>query len=115
MAEITTVSNEKWTSGQAYGIAIVCLLLGLAEQCDARAALRRPERERESLCVFGSVSIAAKILLPAAGARGYGLAFLCSVLAGPLVGSKMPLHKGSNPEVGGLRALLLLHRHQPVL
>lgn len=30
MAEITTVSNEKWTSGQAYGIAIVCLLLGLA-------------------------------------------------------------------------------------
>lgn len=30
MTEITTVSNEKWTSGQAYGIAIVCLLLGLA-------------------------------------------------------------------------------------
>jgi tetratricopeptide (TPR) repeat protein len=30
LAEITTVSNEKWTSGQAYGIAIVCLLLGLA-------------------------------------------------------------------------------------
>ena len=30
MAEITTVSNEKWTSGQVYGIAIVCLLLGLA-------------------------------------------------------------------------------------
>ena len=30
MAEITTVSNEKWTSAQAYGIAIVCLLLGLA-------------------------------------------------------------------------------------
>jgi tetratricopeptide (TPR) repeat protein len=30
VAEITTVSNEKWTSGQAYGMAIVCLLLGLA-------------------------------------------------------------------------------------
>lgn len=30
MAEIKTVSNEKWTSGQAYGLAIVCLLLGLA-------------------------------------------------------------------------------------
>jgi tetratricopeptide (TPR) repeat protein len=30
LAEITTVSNEKWTSGQTYGIAIVCLLLGLA-------------------------------------------------------------------------------------
>ena len=30
MAEITTVSNEKWTSGQAYGLALVCLLLGLA-------------------------------------------------------------------------------------
>ena len=28
----------------------------------------------------------AKTLLPAAGARGYGLAFLCSILAGPLVG-----------------------------
>lgn len=43
----------------------------------------------------------AKILLPAAGARGYGLAFLSSVLAGPLVGSKMPLHKGNNPEAAG--------------
>ena len=30
MAEITIVSNEKWTSAQAYSIAIVCLLLGLA-------------------------------------------------------------------------------------
>jgi cytochrome c-type biogenesis protein CcmH/NrfG len=30
LADITTVSNEKWTSAQAYGIAIVCLLLGLA-------------------------------------------------------------------------------------
>lgn len=36
---------------------------------------------------------AAKTMLPAAGARGYGLAFLSSVLAGPLVGGKMPLHK----------------------
>jgi len=35
----------------------------------------------------------AKTLLPAAGARGFGLAFLCSVLAGPLVGSRMPIHK----------------------
>lgn len=44
---------------------------------------------------------AAKTLLPAAGARGYGLAFLCSILAGPLVGGKMPLHKTRNPEVEG--------------
>ena len=36
---------------------------------------------------------AAKTLLPFAGARGYGLAFLSSVLAGPLVGARMPLHK----------------------
>lgn len=42
---------------------------------------------------------AAKTLLPAAGARGFGLAFLCSVLAGPLVGRKMPLHKTRNPLV----------------
>jgi len=43
----------------------------------------------------------AKTLLPAAGARGYGLAFLSSILAGPLVGSKMPLHKGNDPESAG--------------
>lgn len=43
----------------------------------------------------------AKTLLPAAGARGYGLAFLCSVLAGPLVGGKMPLHKKRSPESEG--------------
>jgi ureidoglycolate dehydrogenase (NAD+) len=43
----------------------------------------------------------AKTLLPAAGARGYGLAFLCSVLAGPLVGGKMPLHKTGNTEADG--------------
>lgn len=36
---------------------------------------------------------AAKTLLPASGARGYGLAFLSSVLAGPLVGARMPIHK----------------------
>lgn len=43
----------------------------------------------------------AKTLLPAAGARGYGLAFLCSILAGPLVAGKMPLHKTRHPEVEG--------------
>lgn len=43
----------------------------------------------------------AKTLLPAAGARGYGLAFLCSILAGPLEGGKMPLHKTRNPEAEG--------------
>lgn len=36
---------------------------------------------------------AAKTLLPASGARGYGLAFISSVLAGPLVGARMPIHK----------------------
>jgi LDH2 family malate/lactate/ureidoglycolate dehydrogenase len=44
---------------------------------------------------------AAKILLPAAGARGYGLAFLSSVLAGPLVGGKMPIHKRGGVEQEG--------------
>lgn len=44
---------------------------------------------------------AAKVLLPAAGARGYGLAFVSSLLAGPLVGGKMPLHKTRGPEVEG--------------
>jgi LDH2 family malate/lactate/ureidoglycolate dehydrogenase len=44
---------------------------------------------------------AAKTLLPAAGARGYGLAFLCSVLAGPLEGGKMPFHKTRSPESEG--------------
>lgn len=40
---------------------------------------------------------AAKVLQPCAGARGFGLAFLSSVLAGPLVGGKMPLHKTGRP------------------
>jgi len=44
---------------------------------------------------------AAKTLLPFAGARGYGLAFLSSVLAGPLVGGRMPLHKGANVAADG--------------
>ncbi len=43
----------------------------------------------------------AKTLLPFAGARGYGLAFLCSVLAGPLVGARMPLHKSANVAADG--------------
>jgi ureidoglycolate dehydrogenase (NAD+) len=44
---------------------------------------------------------AAKTLLPASGARGYGLAFLSSVLAGPLAGGKMPLHKTRSAEAEG--------------
>lgn len=43
----------------------------------------------------------AKTLLPAAGARGFGLAFMCSVLAGPLVGSRMPIHKKRDPYLEG--------------
>ena len=35
-----------------------------------------------------AVPAEAKTLLPAAGARGYGLAFLCSILAGPLEGGR---------------------------
>lgn len=35
----------------------------------------------------------AKTLLQTSGARGYGQAFLASVLAGPLVGARMPIHK----------------------
>jgi LDH2 family malate/lactate/ureidoglycolate dehydrogenase len=44
-----------------------------------------------------TVAAAAKVLQPCAGARGFGLAFLSSVLAGPLVGGKMPLHKTGRP------------------
>lgn len=44
---------------------------------------------------------AAKTLLPFAGARGSGMAFLSSVLAGCLVGGRMPLHKTRNVTVDG--------------
>jgi ureidoglycolate dehydrogenase (NAD+) len=44
---------------------------------------------------------AAKTLLPFAGARGSGMAFLSSVLAGCLVGSRMPVHKTKNVTVDG--------------
>lgn len=40
---------------------------------------------------------AAKTLLPAAGARGFGLAFVCSALAGSLIGRRSPIRKGANP------------------
>ena len=43
----------------------------------------------------------AKTLLPASGARGFGLAFMSSVLAGPLVGSRMPIHKKRDPYLEG--------------
>jgi LDH2 family malate/lactate/ureidoglycolate dehydrogenase len=45
--------------------------------------------------------VKAKTLLPASGPRGYGLAFLSSVLAGTLQGGKMPLHKTRGPETEG--------------
>lgn len=44
---------------------------------------------------------AAKTLLPAAGARGFGLAYMCSVLAGPLVGRRMPIRKRRDPYLEG--------------
>ncbi len=44
---------------------------------------------------------AAKTLLPAAGARGFGLGFQCSLLAGPLVGRKMPIRKKRDPYLEG--------------
>ena len=44
---------------------------------------------------------AAKTLRPFAGARGYGMAFLSSVLAGCLVGGRMPLHKTKNVAADG--------------
>ncbi len=44
---------------------------------------------------------AAKTLLPAAGARGFGLAFQCSLLAGPLVSRKMPIRKKRDPHLEG--------------
>jgi ureidoglycolate dehydrogenase (NAD+) len=39
----------------------------------------------------------AKTLLPAAGARGSGLAFVCSALTSALIGRKTPIHKVANP------------------
>jgi ureidoglycolate dehydrogenase (NAD+) len=44
---------------------------------------------------------AAKTLLPFAGARGYGLAFLASILTSALVGGRMPLHKTANVAADG--------------
>ena len=49
-----------------------------------------------ALDASGSLTLdpaSAKTLLPFAGARGYGMAFLSSVLAGALVGGRMPMHK----------------------
>ena len=37
-----------------------------------------------------------KRCFPLPAPRGYGMAFLSSVLAGPLVGGRMPLHKTAN-------------------
>ncbi|MDA1018385.1 MAG: Ldh family oxidoreductase [Planctomycetota bacterium] len=44
---------------------------------------------------------AAKTLLPFAGARGYGLGFVSSILAGPLAGGKSPMHKNRAVELEG--------------
>jgi LDH2 family malate/lactate/ureidoglycolate dehydrogenase len=44
---------------------------------------------------------AAKTLLPFSGARGYGMAFLSSVLAGPLCGGRTPIHKSWSVEADG--------------
>lgn len=44
---------------------------------------------------------AVKTLVPAAGARGFGLSFLSSVLAGPLAGARMPMQKTTNTEADG--------------
>ncbi|MFN7802996.1 MAG: Ldh family oxidoreductase [Planctomycetaceae bacterium] len=41
---------------------------------------------------------AARVLLPAAGPRGFGLAWQSSLVAGALVGGKLPLHKRAHPE-----------------
>lgn len=43
----------------------------------------------------------AKTLLPAAGARGYGLSLVASLLAGPLAGGRMPIHKTRGVEIDG--------------
>ena len=43
----------------------------------------------------------AKMLQPAAGARGYGLAILCAILTGGLSGGKFPLEKTRHPDREG--------------
>ncbi|MBC8290110.1 MAG: Ldh family oxidoreductase [Planctomycetes bacterium] len=40
---------------------------------------------------------AAKTLLPASGARGFGLAFVCSALTSSLIGRRSPIRKVANP------------------
>lgn len=40
-----------------------------------------------------TVASAAKTLLPFAGARGFGLGFIASVLTGGLAGARLPIHK----------------------
>ncbi len=44
---------------------------------------------------------AAKMLLPLAGPRGFGLAFVCSILTGGLSGGKFPIDKPRPVEVEG--------------
>lgn len=44
---------------------------------------------------------AAKLLLPPAGPRGFGMAFFCSVLTGGLAGGKFPIDKPRPVEVEG--------------
>jgi len=44
---------------------------------------------------------AAATMLPAAGARGFGLAFVASVLAGPLAGGVLPIHRKRTPTADG--------------
>ncbi|MFG0335318.1 MAG: Ldh family oxidoreductase [Maioricimonas sp. JB049] len=44
---------------------------------------------------------AATTMLPAAGARGFGLAFVASVLAGPLAGGMLPIHRKRTPTADG--------------
>lgn len=67
MAEITTVSNEKWTSGQAYGIAIVCLLLGLAGGWFIRRVQAPTENAQVAAAqaAMPSQASAAQVSLPA--------------------------------------------------
>lgn len=50
---------------------------------------------------------AARTLRPAGGALGFGLSLLCSTLAGPLVGGKLPLHKKKRADADDSQHFLL--------
>lgn len=49
----------------------------------------------------------AQVLQPAGGRLGFGLSLLCSILAGPLAGGRLPIHKKRSPSAEDSQHLFL--------